>query len=459
MFGKTLRLACAAWALIAAVAIAEDQASFEFEEPTTAPPPPRLQISPSSRKVRIYRDPAFVAQAPARPAQAPPSTPAAIAHDPNDDSDMGPSLSTTGQRKPEDVHSPFADEAPPATSANAAGTTDPPATLQSGQHCEQCEACGGCSQCGQCDQCGGGCGCQCRPFWAHYNSYFAESLFLKPRGIDMPYANQLNGAGLPGGNVGVADPNFTLGYRVGVTKALSDISSVAFTYTNFQNHVSDSITAPHNGFLNSLVLMPGSPAANANTSSLAANYNINFQTFDIDFRRLFSYGPRHALNYTVGFRYATLRQFFNQTGDFTQPGDIIGNSTAVRFEGTGLKTGLDGERRLGNSLFSVYGKSFISVLFGQFHSDYWQVNETAGQTQALSRWNDDRALPILEFEIGIRWTSANGRWRSSTGYYTAYWFNTVSTPQFVQAVQTTDFVNLGQTVTFDGIVSRLEYCF
>jgi hypothetical protein len=275
----------------------------------------------------------------------------------------------------------------------------------------------------------------------------------------MAYANQLNSNGLPGGSVGVANPDFTLGYRVGFTKALSDSRSLAFTYTNFANHVNDTIAAPHNGSLSSLVLVPGSPVGNTDASFLTANYNINFQLVDIDYRKLFSYSPYHALNWTLGFRYATLRQFFNQTGDFTPPGDVIRSSSATRFEGTGLKTGLDGERRLGNSLFSVYGKSFVSVLFGAFHSDFSQINETASSAQAITHWNDDRVLPILEFEVGFRWTSANGRWRSSTGYYAAFWFNTVSTPQFVQAVQTTDFVNLGQTVTFDGIVSRLEYCY
>ena len=56
-----------------------------------------------------------------------------------------------------------------------------------------------------------------------------------------------------------------------------------------------------------------------------------------------------------------------------------------------------------------------------------------------------------------RRSSASGHWRTSSGYYTAFWYNTVTTGQFVQAVQNADFVNLGETLTFNGFVTRLEF--
>jgi hypothetical protein len=99
------------------------------------------------------------------------------------------------------------------------------------------------------------------------------------------------------------------------------------------------------------------------------------------------------------------------------------------------------------------------VLFGQFRSDLTQQDTTNSIVQATSSWNDRRVVPILEYEIGLRWTSSNLRWRLSAGYYTAFWFNTITTPQYVQAVQTSNFVHLGDTITFDGLVTRLEYCF
>ena len=97
------------------------------------------------------------------------------------------------------------------------------------------------------------------------------------------------------------------------------------------------------------------------------------------------------------------------------------------------------------------------MIFGQFDSNYLQYDQTTASVQAASNWSSTRVVPILEYEVGLNFTSCNGRWRWSSGYYTAFWFNTVATPQYVQAVQNADFVNLGQTIAFDGLVSRLEY--
>ena len=433
---RTVLIACTALVLLVSQAVAQERCSFEFDEPNTASQPSTLRMTPSGRQVRIYRGPvSMVARAPASLSSSVPPPMAPIAED---DSDRGPSLHTA-VKKVEDHSSPFADEAP---------------------NREECDQCDHGNQCDHCAHCGmNACGCECMPFWAHRDSVFGESLFLRPRGVDMAYAVQQDGNGPPGGRVGVVDPVFSGGFRVGFSKALEDCSSIVFGYTNFQSHAFDTIAAPRGGSVSSLVLEPGPPVANSTNSLVTAGYDIDFQLADVDYRRLLSYGPCHDLDFTLGLRYGNLRQFFQQTGNFTPQGDTIHTNTNIRFEGLGLKTGLDGERRIANTNLSVYGKSFISVLFGEFNADYSQLDRTDATVQAASRWNDERALPILEFEIGIRWTSPNGRWRSSTGYYTAYWFNTVATPQYVQAVQTSNFVHLGETITFDGIVSRLEYCY
>jgi hypothetical protein len=98
-------------------------------------------------------------------------------------------------------------------------------------------------------------------------------------------------------------------------------------------------------------------------------------------------------------------------------------------------------------------------MFGDFKSNYQQLNTTTTIVQATSNWQDNRVVPILEYEVGFHWTSFSGRWQASAGYYSAFWFNTVSTGDFVRAVQTSDFLNLGQTIAFNGLVTRLEYRF
>jgi hypothetical protein len=68
-------------------------------------------------------------------------------------------------------------------------------------------------------------------------------------------------------------------------------------------------------------------------------------------------------------------------------------------------------------------------------------------------------VPILDYEVGLRWTSCNGHWQVGTGYYTAFWFNTVTTGNFVRAVQFNDFTNVDKTIAFTGLTTRVEFRF
>ena len=323
---------------------------------------------------------------------------------------------------------------------------------------------GGCSTCGQ--QC---CTCCCNEFWQHRTGFFGGLVYLHATDVDMAHAIQQNGAGgvgglgtNPNGRVATVDPDYEPGFFLGWSKAMDDCSSIVSTYTRFQSHADDFVQAqPGVGSsVASLVLAPGTNTAGIVGTSAAADYDIDFQTADIDYRRLLAGGCNHAINYTLGLRYGNLEQGFKQIGQFAQPLGVSQVITDIDFEGAGLKFGLDGSRRIGHGGLSFYGKGFLSVLFGEFKSSYSQTNTTVGGTaRASSFWDDDRVLPILEYELGVAWTSCSGRWHATAGYYTSFWFNAVTTPEYVRAVQNADFVNLGDTVVFNGFTSRLEYRF
>ena len=106
---------------------------------------------------------------------------------------------------------------------------------------------------------------------------------------------------------------------------------------------------------------------------------------------------------------ATPAALAEASGDFAPPAGTIQTNTKITLDGIGLKTGFDGARQFGCSGFSFYGKGFISVLFGEFNSSYTQVNNTTTVVQANSNWSDQRVVPILEYELGINWTSVSGR--------------------------------------------------
>jgi hypothetical protein len=62
----------------------------------------------------------------------------------------------------------------------------------------------------------------------------------------------------------------------------------------------------------------------------------------------------------------------------------------------------------------------------------------------------------------LGWTGCNGHVRASAGYMVSGWFNVVKTPEFITAVQANQYHGPdkidGNALVFDGLVTRLEYC-
>ena len=138
------------------------------------------------------------------------------------------------------------------------------------------------------------------------------------------------------------------------------------------------------------------------------------------------------------------------------PGGIIVTQTDVDFDGGGPKLGLDGGRAIGKRGFSMYARAGVSPLAGEFHSNYTLTNQSTATTLAAAHWNDDRIVTLLDYEVGLAWTGPRRRWRFATGYTQAFWYNAVTTSEFIEAVQDSDFTGVGHTITFDGLTARVE---
>lgn len=427
---RTLGIALASVALLAASAVADARWSLEPEDPGQSAPQQAAYVA-RSRQVEVFRAPSSLR-----------SPEAANFSDDDDDAPPVPRVAEMPRLKPASIRNTMVDAQPPQE------------TLASCDDCTQCNSCGMDS-----------CNCCCTPFWAHRNNFWGELLYLQPTGVDMAHAIQQNGVGGPGttpqGRVATVAPIFTPAFRVGFSRALGLCSSIGVSYANFYSHATDTEWAGSGvgDTIASLVLHPESINAGSTSSLVEAQLDVDFKLVDIDYRRLIWGTCNTAVNYDIGLRYGKLGQFFNQVGQFAPPIGTMNTSTSIKFEGLGIKTGLDGLRQIGCSGVSVYGKGFVSVLFGDFNSAYTQLDTTTTIVQATSNWRDNRAVPILEYEVGVNWTSPGGCLRLSSGYYTAYWFNTITTGEYVQAVQYSDFVFLGQTTTFEGFVSRAEFRF
>jgi hypothetical protein len=294
---------------------------------------------------------------------------------------------------------------------------------------------------------------------------WGEALWLHPTGVDMAHAQQQNGIGgagtVPFGEIGVADPDFKLGYRVGGEWRFDPKESIFGDYSWLNTSSSSHVVAPDipggGGAVGSLVQHPGA-AITASAGPVDAGYDIDFKLAQVACRYFLACSRCGEVSVFGGGRWAELDQDFNQTGLFGggQAG-VINTSTSIRFDGGGPLIGLAGERLIGQTRFSAYGHTSAAAIEGQFKSRYTMNNATTVTKLAEADWNDDRIVPMFDYELGVAWTSPNGHVRLAVGYMATHWFNIVSTPTFVDAVQNNNYVNVSDTVSFDGAVGHAEF--
>ena len=312
------------------------------------------------------------------------------------------------------------------------------------------------------DACGVDCDCEvcctdpcCDPTL----TVFGEYLALRPGNERIAYAVPINSLILPGpvqaGPDAVVDCGFNSGFRAGFSYALHSYASLGVTYTYFDGNASDQLTvvAP-NVVIRSQVNHPGTVAVPTNFLQATANYGVDFQLADLEYRRILTSGELHELHYVIGARYGHLEQGFASV--FTNATTIETVNTNILFDGGGIRLGLEGERRAANCGWLIYGRGDASFLGGEYRARYLQADNFRGLV-VNSGWNEDRVVSILDLELGFGWTSARGGLRLTTGYMFSGWFNTISTDEFIQAVQTNNSVSVGDTLTFDGLVGRAEF--
>ncbi|OHB70167.1 MAG: hypothetical protein A2V70_12940 [Planctomycetes bacterium RBG_13_63_9] len=320
--------------------------------------------------------------------------------------------------------------------------------------CDSCcgDSCGGCGDC--CEPCG--CGCSCPlPGWQIFGDY----LFLRPRNAEVVYAVPFNGpidsppaVPIQVGRTAVADYGYESGFRAGFTRAFDDCASLGVTYTYFESNTTDDISIDVPYVIRSMVSHPSTWTATSDGLDANAEAGIDFDLIDLDYRSVFLCGPHYSMNYLVGLRYGYLSQ------DFRSQFAINGResvSTDIRFDGGGIRLGLEGERYFCCSRLMVYGRGTASFVVGEFNASYPQ-GQAFDASVVDTGWSAGRVVPIMDLEVGVGWTSRSGRLRLTTGYMISAWYNTVKTDDFIEGVRTNDFVGLGDKLTFDGLTSRIE---
>lgn len=313
----------------------------------------------------------------------------------------------------------------------------------------------------------GPCDCRpsacCTPNWA----VFADFLYLRPGNDKVAFGTPINGAIAPPSGVspvqiapeGVVDHDYQPAFRVGFRHAVDDGATVGAAYTQLDSTALGELHVASPDVIRSLVVHPGTLAAASDFLNASARSDIQFRLADVDYRRIVFCDELCAVDFLIGGRYVSMKQdFLSQFTNATTREDV---GAQVDFEGGGIRVGLDAERRACGSGWMIYGHSAASFVGGVFHADYYQRDNFHG-TVVNTGWREDRIISILDLELGVGWISSCGRFRFTGGYMINAWLNMLGTEDFIHAVQnnsssrSTDLTN---AMTFDGLVTRIEYRF
>lgn len=286
---------------------------------------------------------------------------------------------------------------------------------------------------------------------------FGEFLYLRPRDAEVAFAMPVDSliTGTQIGPTAIVDPGYTPGFRAGLEWSLTKTSRLGASYTYFRSETSEAASQSPPNALRPLVIHPDTINAGSNVLNATAQYNIDFDFLDGEYHALLYNTEQAYVAYVIGGRFARLQEDF--AAIYSTPG-TASVLTNVDFDGGGIRLGLDFERKAAQSGWLVYGRTAASFVVGEFNARFEQTDPT-GVPILLNTWKAGRVVPILDLELGFGWVSRTGRWQFSGGYLIDAWFNAIDTADYIQAVQQSQFNNLDGTLTFDGLVARIEFRF
>ena len=338
------------------------------------------------------------------------------------------------------------------------------------QSCDKDFAQKGCSQ-KSCDVKACGCvgNCCCDSFCIRV---YGEYLSLRARDAEVVYAVETNSNeyGILGPEypiqvspTGVLDQDYSAGFRVGAGIGLDACSEVALTYTWFDTATTDTLSRDPDSFITSVVPMTQHPATqDAISSTVAARgrHDIDFELVDLDYRRFLVKDCMSDVNLVLGLRWGQMQQatLMDYTDDLYQPISDSSVMTDIDFSGVGIRLGLEAERRV--CLLHIpalfYVKGMTSLMAGEFDATYEQTGQNNAYSIVDTGWKAGRIVPTFDLELGGGLTTPGGRIRGTLGYVFSSWGNMVKTEDWIRAVQKNNFKDMGDTMTFDGVVARIE---
>ncbi len=291
-----------------------------------------------------------------------------------------------------------------------------------------------------------------------------QFLYLRPGNTDIVYTveqNDLPQNTFPTGPMGINAIDVNSGVRVGFAAACSECSSWVGSYTYWRGQDSDSIDAAPGNILVSEILHPSRLNTGAAGLQESSSYAMEFQLADFAFRHLWKHGRNYAINWKGGLQYGHMEQNYDfaQTVPASVAVGTVSVDSDINFDGFGLMAGLDVERHNTCTGISVYGKGTGSALAGEWNATYRDTATQIGGGSIGNNFEDFRVTPMLELEIGMAWQSKCGRLRANVGYMSSAWYNALSSRSYIDAVREGRFIDVDETITFNGLVAGGEFRF
>jgi hypothetical protein len=185
----------------------------------------------------------------------------------------------------------------------------------------------------------------------------------------------------------------------------------------------------------------------------SARYLLDLELLDLDWVRILAAGPYHRLDLVLGARYAGLSQELRSYFIANNADQV---AVDVNYNGGGIRIGLEGEWFDTTRTLLVYARSAASFTSGEFRCGYRQDNNL-GQRLVDTSWKAGRVVSILDLEVGLGWQNRCENLRLTAGYMFSGWHNAITVPEYIAAVQTNSYVGIGDFLTFDGFVGRVEF--
>lgn len=295
--------------------------------------------------------------------------------------------------------------------------------------------------------------------WCRSWNIWGEFLYLRSRDSEVTYGVETNTSVAPPtppvqvGRVGMIDQTHDPGFRFGVTYMLDETSSLTASWAMVESHRTDRIDRTSlSNVIESMVLHPTTVAASSSGTFATGIHDIDFDLVDLEYRGQLSSSEVTDTNFVIGLRYVNLQQ------QFMHNTDIIGSqsvATDIDFNGLGVRLGLEGERFRHKSRCFFYGKTYVNFIPGEFNAKFDQ-GQAFDASVVDTLWEAGRLVSIWDLELGLGHICKSERWSMSVGYSFSAWTNVVKTDEFINAVQTNNFLDLGETMTYDGLVGRVE---